>query len=112
MLAGGPDLVDVLGLLVGQIAEGPAAENAAEPDDGIERGSQLVAHAGEELVLQPRTPGEREVLAAYLLRLEAFGHVVADQHRSPASVHLGAWCDVEHERAGRRADVDEELSRL
>ena len=45
------DVVGVLELPVVQVAKGLVAEDLGEADDGIERGAQLVAHAGEELAL-------------------------------------------------------------
>ena len=48
MLADPQDVVDALGLLLGQVVE---LEQLAEPEDGVERGVQLVAHAGQELAL-------------------------------------------------------------
>ena len=56
-----------------------------EPDDGVERGAQLVAHVGEELALEPGGPlqlgvlrGQRALVAAALLQHR--GAVEADDH--------------------------------
>jgi hypothetical protein len=48
MLPGPQDVVDALGLLLGQVVE---LEQLPEPEDRVERGTQLVAHAGQELAL-------------------------------------------------------------
>jgi hypothetical protein len=46
-------VVDALGLLLGEVVE---LEQLAEPEDGVERGAQLVALAGEKLALCPVGP--------------------------------------------------------
>ena len=48
VLGADQDLVQVLGLLLGQHAFGFAADDAGEADDGVERRAQLVAHVGQE----------------------------------------------------------------
>jgi hypothetical protein len=53
VLAGTPDVVEVLLLAVVEIAEHPLQQHLGEPDDGVERGPQLVRHAGQELRLVP-----------------------------------------------------------
>jgi len=51
LLAGGEDVLEVLLLLVGQVAEHPLDEHLGESDDRVEGSSELVRHVGEELGL-------------------------------------------------------------
>ena len=48
MAARGEDVVGVLGLFLVQLAKHSLPQNFREPDNGIERGAQLVGHVGEE----------------------------------------------------------------
>jgi hypothetical protein len=71
MLAGGQDVIDGLGLAPGQGLGGVHSQQLAEADDGVQRRSQLMAHAGQELGLgltgrrepQGRLPGHRQGVA-------------------------------------------------
>ena len=47
------DVLQVFSLLLVDLAEHPLRQNFREPDDGVERGAQLVRHVGEELRLVP-----------------------------------------------------------
>ena len=47
------DVLDVTGLLLVQVPEHLLVQDLREPDDGVERGSQLVRHVGEEFGLVP-----------------------------------------------------------
>src|SRR5713101_8004089 len=51
MCARGMDILQVLGLLVVQLAEHPLVQHLGEADDRVERGAQLVRHIGQELRL-------------------------------------------------------------
>ncbi len=66
MPARGVDIVDVLALLLVQLAEHLLAQDLGEADDGVQRRAQLVGHVGEELGLV--LIGLRE-LASLLLEL-------------------------------------------
>jgi hypothetical protein len=69
-------VLDALGLLGGQVLE---LEQLPEPEDGVERGAQLVAHPGEELALGPVGPlGVPPGLLERLLGAAAFGDVVGE----------------------------------
>ena len=50
---GVPDVADVLVLAIVELAEHPVQQHLREADDRVERGAQLVGHAGEELRLVP-----------------------------------------------------------
>src|SRR5438128_10703640 len=64
MPARSEDVAQVVLLLVVELAEHPLEEDLGEPDDGVERRAQLVAHVREELALVPARDLE---LAALLL---------------------------------------------
>ena len=49
--AGVPDVVDILVLALVELAEHPVEEDLREADDRVQRGAQLVGHAGQELRL-------------------------------------------------------------
>jgi hypothetical protein len=67
---------DALGLLVGQVLQ---LQQLPEPEDGVERGAQLVAHLGEELALGPVGPlGVLLGLLQGLLGLAPVGDVVGE----------------------------------
>src|SRR2546428_9052293 len=66
MPARSEDVAQVVLLLVVELAEHPLEEDLGEPDDGVERRAQLVAHVREELALVPARDLE---LAALLLDL-------------------------------------------
>ena len=51
MLTGAEDVVQVLGLLLVELAEHLLAEHLREADDGVQRRAQLVRHVGQELRL-------------------------------------------------------------
>jgi len=51
VLAGGVDILQVLVLLLVQLAKHPLVQHLGEPDDGVEGGPELVRHVGEELGL-------------------------------------------------------------
>ena len=51
MLARAPDVPEVLELALVELAEQLVEQHLREPDDRVERGAQLVRHAGEELRL-------------------------------------------------------------
>ena len=51
--AGGQDVVEVLLLLVVELAEQPLQQHLGEADDRVERRAQLVRHVGQELDLVP-----------------------------------------------------------
>ena len=53
VLAGAPDVAEVLLLTLVELAEHPVQQHLGEADDGVERGAQLVRHAGQELRLVP-----------------------------------------------------------
>ena len=54
VLARGVDVLEALVALVLLERDQVVLEDLAEPEDGVERGAQLVAHVGEELALEPR----------------------------------------------------------
>ena len=64
MLAGGVDVLEVLVLLVVEVAEHPLDQHLGEADDRVKRGAQLVGHIGEELALV--ATGRLELLALVL----------------------------------------------
>ena len=51
MAAGGPDVLEVVGLLLVQLAEHLLEQDVREPDDRVQRCPQLVRHVREELAL-------------------------------------------------------------
>ena len=51
VLAGAQDVAEVLLLALVDLAEHAVEQHLREPDHGVERGAQLVRHAGEELGL-------------------------------------------------------------
>ena len=80
--------LEELPLLASSSPDLPGEQQVGEPDDGVERGAQLVAHVGEELALEPGGPlqldvlrRERALVAAALLQhrgaIETDHHLVA-----------------------------------
>ena len=61
-----PDVAEVLLLTVVDLAEHAVEQHLREPDHGVERGAQLVRHAGEELGL---VPADHLQLAGLVLQL-------------------------------------------
>ena len=51
MASGLQDVLQVLGLLIVDLAEHPFEEHLREPNDGVERGAQLVRHVGQKVRL-------------------------------------------------------------
>ena len=72
------DVVEVLLLTLVDVAEHPLEQNFGEPEHGVQRGAQLVGHAGQELRLVPA--GQLE-LEALLLELAVEPGVLQGQCR-------------------------------
>ncbi len=76
--AGGQYVLQVLLLLVVELAEHALEQHLGEADDGVERRAQLVGHVGEELGLVP--VGDLELLGLLAQLLEE-AHVLDGDHR-------------------------------
>jgi len=80
MAAGAQDILQIL-ILLGLISPNMRPEDFREPDDGIERGPQLVRHAGQELGLVAIRDLELAPLLLDFLEQRAFCRASADWWR-------------------------------
>ena len=78
MAARPEDVAQVVLLLGVDLAEHPLEEDLGEPDDGIERGPEFMAHVRKELALVPARDLE---LAALVLNLVEQTHVLDRDRR-------------------------------
>ena len=72
------DVVQVLGLLVVDLAEHPLGQHLREADDRVERRAQLVRHVGQELALVPARDLELAALVSISRNSRAFWIASAD----------------------------------
>src|SRR2546425_2056992 len=103
MAAGAEDVAKVVLLLGVDLAEHPLEQDLGEPDDGVERGPQLVAHVREELTLMTARDLE---LAALLLDLVEEPDVL-DRDRRLVGERLHELDLAIRERADREPSEDD-----
>ena len=97
MLAGRMDVLQVIVLLLVELAEQPLEQHLGEADDRVERRAELVRHVGKELRLVPVRGLE---LPALVLDLAEQPHVLDGDHRlvgerpQERDVLVGEWPGV------------------
>ena len=123
MVARGEDVVEVLLLLLVDLAEHPLPQHLREADDRVQRGAQLVRHARQELALVPARRLELPVQPVQLVvhavdvrreraelvavrNIEPAGEIALGDLRKPASVRwIGPTSAHESTRPSPRASA-------